>query len=90
MSQPISATYFGSYEIGEIFNRVLTRKKYLCRYEFWHHAQICPDSNSSRAIQVGLNLSVLEEWIDDMGLPSGIVSHLSPVRDLLMWLQVAS
>ncbi|KAN0100548.1 DIL domain containing protein [Tylopilus felleus] len=57
---------------SEIFNRVLTRKKYLCR---------------SRAIQVGLNLTVLEEWIDDMGLPRGIVSHFSPVRDLLMWLQ---
>ncbi|KAG9314294.1 hypothetical protein JVU11DRAFT_5083 [Chiua virens] len=57
---------------SEIFNRVLTRKKYLCR---------------SRAIQVGLNLSVLEEWIDDMGLPRAIVSHFSPVRDLLMWLQ---
>ncbi|KAF8140333.1 DIL domain-containing protein [Boletus edulis] len=57
---------------SEIFNRVLTRKKYLCR---------------SRAIQVGLNLSVLEEWIDDMTLPRGIVSHFSPVRDLLTWLQ---
>ncbi|KAF8560285.1 hypothetical protein OG21DRAFT_1502605 [Imleria badia] len=57
---------------SEIFNRVLTRKKYLCR---------------SRAIQLGMNLSVLEEWTDDMGLPRGIVSYFSPVRDLLMWLQ---
>ncbi|KAF9244617.1 DIL domain-containing protein [Melanogaster broomeanus] len=57
---------------SEIFNRVLTRKKYLCR---------------SRAIQVGMNLTVLEEWIDDMGLPRGIASHFSPVRDLLTWLQ---
>ncbi|KAF8846301.1 hypothetical protein BDN67DRAFT_891056 [Paxillus ammoniavirescens] len=57
---------------SEIFNRVLTRKKYLCR---------------SRAIQVGMNLSVLEEWIDDMRLPRGIASHFSPVRDLLTWLQ---
>ena len=79
-----------SYEIGEIFNRVLTRKKYLCRYDFRHHVRTRPDRNRSRAIQVGLNLSVLEEWIDDMGLPRGIVSHLSPVRDLLMWLQVVS
>ncbi|KAF9229194.1 hypothetical protein BS17DRAFT_742989 [Gyrodon lividus] len=57
---------------SEIFNRVLTRKKYLCR---------------SRAIQVGMNLTVLEEWLDDMGLPRGIASHFSPVRDLLTWLQ---
>ncbi|KIJ68538.1 hypothetical protein HYDPIDRAFT_173232 [Hydnomerulius pinastri MD-312] len=57
---------------SEIFNRVLTRKKYLCR---------------SRAIQVGMNLTVLEEWIEDMGLPKGIASHLSPVRGLLTWLQ---
>ncbi|KAH7883507.1 DIL domain-containing protein [Phlebopus sp. FC_14] len=56
----------------EIFNRVLTRKKFLCR---------------SRAIQVGMNLTVLEEWVDDMGLPRGITSHFSPVRDLLTWLQ---
>lgn len=82
--------HFSSYEIGEIFNRVLTRKKYLCRYEFWHHVQIRSDCSRSRANRVGLNLSVLEEWIDDMGLPRGIVSHFSPVRDLLLWLQVDS
>jgi hypothetical protein len=82
--------HLGSYETGEIFNRVLTRKKYLCRYEFRHHAQIRSDRSRSRANRVGLNMSVLEEWIDDMGLPRGIVSHFSPVRDLLMWLQVAS
>ncbi|OJA16275.1 hypothetical protein AZE42_00123 [Rhizopogon vesiculosus] len=59
----------------EIFNRVLTRKKYLCR---------------SKAVQIGMNLIVLEEWVDDMGLPRGIVSHLTPVRDLLNWLQCLS
>jgi hypothetical protein len=37
-----------------------------------------------------MNLSVLEEWIDDMRLPRGIASHFSPVRDLLTWLQVIS
>lgn len=57
---------------SEIFNRVLTRKKFLCR---------------SRAIQIGMNLSVLEDWIDDMGLPNGLKSHFSPVKDLLNWLQ---
>lgn len=34
-----------------------------------------------------MNLSVLEEWIDTMGLPRGIGSHFAPVRDLLNWLQ---
>ncbi|RDB29224.1 Dilute domain-containing protein C25B8.08 [Hypsizygus marmoreus] len=56
----------------EIFNRIITRKKYLCR---------------SRAIQIGMNLGVLEEWIEQMGLPPGIQSHFLPVRDLLNWLQ---
>ncbi|KAG2350276.1 hypothetical protein BDR05DRAFT_9958 [Suillus weaverae] len=59
----------------EIFNRILTRKKYLCR---------------SKAAQIGMNLVVLEEWIEDMGLPRGIASHLTPVRDLLNWLQCLS
>ncbi|KAF7347902.1 hypothetical protein MVEN_01548100 [Mycena venus] len=44
----------------EMFNRILTRKKYLCR---------------SRAIQMGMNLGALEEWV---------------VRDLLNWLQCLS
>ncbi|EGO28334.1 hypothetical protein SERLADRAFT_445839 [Serpula lacrymans var. lacrymans S7.9] len=56
----------------EIFNRVLTRKKYICR---------------SRAIQIRINLNVLEEWIDEMGLPRGISAHFCAVRDLLNWLQ---
>ncbi|KZP03002.1 hypothetical protein FIBSPDRAFT_769591, partial [Athelia psychrophila] len=59
----------------EIFNRILTRKKYLCR---------------SKAVQVSMNLSVLEEWVGQMGLPRGVQSHLSPVRDLLQWLQCLS
>ncbi|KAJ8584704.1 hypothetical protein M405DRAFT_936460 [Rhizopogon salebrosus TDB-379] len=59
----------------EIFNRILTRKKYLCR---------------SKAVQIGMNLVVLEEWVEDMGLPRGIVSHLTPVKDLLHWLRCLS
>jgi hypothetical protein len=42
----------------------------------------------SRAVQVGMNLSVLEEWIETANLPRGVMSHLAPVRDLLNWLQV--
>ncbi|KAH9947151.1 DIL domain-containing protein [Amylocystis lapponica] len=57
---------------GETFNRVLTRKKYICR---------------SRAVQISMNLSVLEEWVGEMQLPRGVVSHFAPVRDLLTWLQ---
>ncbi|KAF8527881.1 hypothetical protein BU17DRAFT_73568 [Hysterangium stoloniferum] len=57
----------------EMFNRILTRKKYLCR---------------SRAIQIGMNLSVLEEWIVSSTLPSGVESHFAPVRELLHWLQM--
>lgn len=59
----------------EIFNRILTRKKYLCR---------------SRAVQIGMNLSALEEWVGQMGLPRGVQSHLNPVRDLVNWLQCLS
>jgi hypothetical protein len=44
----------------------------------------------SKAVQIGMNMVVLEEWVEDMGLPRGIVSHLTPVRDLLNWLQVRS
>ncbi|KAI0734627.1 DIL domain-containing protein [Fomitopsis betulina] len=59
----------------ETFNRVLTRKKYICR---------------SRAVQISMNLSVLEEWIGEMQLPRGIGSHFAPVKDLLAWLQSLS
>ncbi|TFY55227.1 hypothetical protein EVJ58_g8382 [Rhodofomes roseus] len=59
----------------ETFNRVLTRKKYICR---------------SRAVQISMNLSVLEEWIGEMQLPRGIGSHFAPVKDLLTWLQSLS
>ena len=59
----------------EVFNRIITRKKYLCR---------------SRAIQVGLNISVLEEWTGSIGLPSGVCSHFQSVRELLTWLQVGT
>lgn len=59
----------------ETFNRVLTRKKYLCR---------------SRAVQISMNLSVLEEWIGEMQLPRGVGSHFAPVKDLLTWLQSLS
>jgi len=58
---------------GEVFNRVITRKKYLCR---------------SRAIQISANLAVIEDWVDELALPPGVLSHFTPVKDLLSWLQV--
>ncbi|TFK77177.1 hypothetical protein BDN72DRAFT_830341 [Pluteus cervinus] len=59
----------------EIFNRVITRKKYLCR---------------SKAVQIAMNLTSIEEWIDQTGLPHGVHLHLQPVKDLLSWLQCLS
>ncbi|KZT44540.1 hypothetical protein SISSUDRAFT_1056879 [Sistotremastrum suecicum HHB10207 ss-3] len=59
----------------EMFNRILTRKKYLCR---------------SRAIQIGMNIGVIEEWVGTVELPKGIESHFSPVKELLHWLQCLS
>lgn len=35
-----------------------------------------------------MNLAVLEDWIDEMDLPTGVQSHFLPVHDLLNWLQV--
>lgn len=72
----LSVLYFCSYGTHTFmvqFNRMLTRKKLLCR---------------SRAMQISLNLSVLEEWIGSVGLPSGVVGHFAGVRELLSWLQV--
>jgi hypothetical protein len=59
--------------VGELFNRILTRKKYLCR---------------SRAVQIARNLARLEAWAASVGLPQGVTSHFSPVHELLHWLQV--
>ncbi|OBZ79434.1 Dilute domain-containing protein C25B8.08 [Grifola frondosa] len=59
----------------ETFNRILTRKKYLCR---------------SRAVQISMNLGVIEEWIGKMEIPRGVGSHFAPVHDLLNWLQCLS
>lgn len=34
-------------------------------------------------------MAVLEEWVDEMGVPPGVLSHFAPVRDLLSWVQVS-
>ena len=60
----------------ELFNRVITRKRYLCR---------------SRAIQIRMNVSTLEDWARSNALPLSIVhAHLSPLSQLISWLQCQS
>ena len=60
----------------ELFNRVLTRKRYLCR---------------SRALQIRMNVSALEDWARSNALPLSIVhAHLSPLSQLISWLQCQS
>lgn len=60
----------------ELFNRVISRKRYLCR---------------SRAIQIRMNVSALEDWARSNALPLGIVhAHLSPLSQLISWLQCQS
>ncbi|SPO20021.1 uncharacterized protein UTRI_00413_B [Ustilago trichophora] len=60
----------------ELFNRVITRKRYLCR---------------SRAIQIRMNVSALEDWARSNALPLSIVhAHLSPLSQLISWLQCQS
>lgn len=45
-------------------------------------------TSRSRAFQISMNLMMIEDWIEEMGLPTGMQVHLAPVRDLLNWLQV--
>ncbi|KAG8867732.1 hypothetical protein FRC20_005043 [Serendipita sp. 405] len=62
----------------EMFNRILQRRKYLCR---------------SRALYIGLNLGVLEEWISGgmgVGLPREVGGHFKVIRELVTWLQCLS
>ena len=47
-------------------------------------------AHRSRAVQISMNVSALEEWIGNMELPRGIGSHFAPVKDLLNWLQVSN
>ncbi|GFZ51039.1 hypothetical protein JCM24511_08797 [Saitozyma sp. JCM 24511] len=60
----------------ELFNRILTRKKYLCR---------------SKAVQIRMNVTALDDWVRSNGLPIKIATkHLEPVTQLLQWLQCQS
>lgn len=60
----------------EMFNRILTRKKYLCR---------------SKAVQIRMNITVLEDWVRANGLPiQTATKYLEPTNQLLRWLQCLS
>ncbi|KAG0755193.1 hypothetical protein G6F62_009485 [Rhizopus arrhizus] len=59
----------------ELFNHILTKKKYLCR---------------SKAVQFRMNLAELEEWIRNNRLPSNLLSYLKPTIQLVQLLQCIS
>lgn len=59
----------------EIFNRILTNKKYLCR---------------SKALQIRMNLTVMEEWVREHHLPSTLAAYFNPVVQLVQLLQCVS
>ncbi|CAO1615999.1 unnamed protein product [Sympodiomycopsis kandeliae] len=61
---------------SELFNKVLNNKRYLCR---------------SKAMQLRLNISALEDWAQSNALPLSIVNtHLSPLNQLISWLACQS
>ncbi|KAI8375999.1 uncharacterized protein BYT42DRAFT_573055 [Radiomyces spectabilis] len=59
----------------EMFNRILTNKNYLCR---------------SKAIQIRMNLTTIEEWVHENKLPSNLLTYLNPLIQLLQLLQCVS
>lgn len=60
----------------ELFNRILTRRKYLCR---------------SKALQIRMNLTFLDDWVRANGLPAQTsTKHFAPLSQLLQWLQCLS
>ncbi|KAF7727260.1 hypothetical protein EC973_007873 [Apophysomyces ossiformis] len=63
---------FIHYISCELFNRILTNKKLLCR---------------SKAMQVRMNLSQIEDWVSQNNLPSSLTSYLDPTTQLLQLLQ---
>ncbi|CAO3617501.1 unnamed protein product [Cunninghamella blakesleeana] len=63
---------FFHYLSCELFNRILTNKKLLCR---------------SKAMQIRMNLSKIEDWICSNHLPASLASYLTPTTQLLQLLQ---
>lgn len=94
ITQLLSSTYYvlQSYEVHstiiiqaiaqflhflscELFNHILSKRKYLSR---------------SKAIQIRMNLSAIEEWIRNNHLPSTLISYLNPSIQLVQLLQCIS
>ncbi|KIR42063.1 DIL and ankyrin domain-containing protein [Cryptococcus deuterogattii 99/473] len=72
--QTFSQIYF--WIACELFNRILMRRKYLCR---------------SKALQIRVNLTFLDDWVRVNGLPAQTSArHFAPVSQLLQWLQCLS
>lgn len=59
----------------ELFNLILSKKKYLCR---------------SKAVCIRMNLSVIEEWIRNNNLPATLLTYLNPSIQLVQLLQCVS
>ncbi|KAI8098411.1 uncharacterized protein B0P05DRAFT_521825 [Gilbertella persicaria] len=59
----------------EIFNHILSNKRYLCR---------------SKALQIRMNMTVLEEWVREYQLPNTLNAYFDPVIQLLQVLQCMS
>ncbi|CAG8564133.1 772_t:CDS:2 [Ambispora leptoticha] len=70
VEQVISQLYY--YISSELFNRILAKKKYMCR---------------SKAMQIRLNVSILEEWVRDNNLSQNTTAHFQPLVQLLQLLQ---
>ena len=56
----------------EMFNRILSNKKLLCR---------------SKALQIRMNMSHIEDWIGQSNLPHSLVTYFDPTTQLLQLLQ---
>ncbi|EGG10800.1 uncharacterized protein MELLADRAFT_76831 [Melampsora larici-populina 98AG31] len=65
------------YWLGcELFNRIITRRKYLCR---------------SKAMEIRLNVNVIEEWSRHNRLPNRLIQeYFKPLNSMLKWLQSIS
>ncbi|KAI9483522.1 MAG: hypothetical protein EXX96DRAFT_478865 [Benjaminiella poitrasii] len=71
-------TQFFHFLSSELFNQILTKKKYVCR---------------SKAVQIRMNLSVVEDWVHQqhLQLPADLlISYLNPSIQLVQLLQCLS
>ncbi|CAG8647213.1 15329_t:CDS:2, partial [Funneliformis caledonium] len=55
----------------ELFNKILSKKKYLCR---------------SKAMQIRLNISTIEDWVHTNNLSLSLITHFQPLIQLLQLL----